>query len=91
MDRDRLVLRQHAGERMFERGISIDAVAFVVESGEVIEQYAPETRARLMLGYWEGRPLHVVCADDERTNEIYVITVYWPNPARWDAEFKRRI
>ncbi len=77
---------------MLERGISREDIENVVEDGEVIESY-PHRKpfpSRLLLGWVEGRAIHVVAADDV-VNEIrYIITVYEPDPLRWDAAYRVR-
>jgi len=78
---------------MFERRITTGDVAHVLEMGEVIEQY-PDDRpypSRLILSFVCGRPLHVVAAENAGTGETIIITVYEPDPTRWDASFRRRL
>jgi hypothetical protein len=89
---ERLVFRVHALQRMFERGISVDDVRQVLAIGETIEDYPEDTPfpSRLVLGWRESRPLHVVFADNRLEQEIIVVTVYEPDPARWDPDFRRR-
>jgi hypothetical protein len=87
-----LIFRIHAIERMFQRGISKDDVRSVLEEGQVIEEY-PEDQpcpSRLILGWRGTRPLHVVASDDSNTHETIIITVYEPDPAKWEAGFSRR-
>jgi len=63
-----------------------------LETGEVIERY-PDDRpypSRLVLGWREDRPLHVVVAEQAEADTLIVITVYEPNPALWEDDFKRR-
>ena len=38
----------------------------------------------------EGRPVHVVCAYAPEDDQLIVITVYEPDPNRWDEEFRQR-
>lgn len=45
--------------------------------------------SRLLLGYADGRPLHVVVAEDAAATTI-VVTVYEPEPSLWRPGFKRR-
>lgn len=88
--RPRLVYRVHAVRRMAERGIREEDVARIIVDGKEIESY-PEDEpypSRLLLGWVEGRPIHVVMAQADR--EIIVITVYEPDPALWEAGFERR-
>lgn len=60
--------------------------------GRVIESY-PEDRpypSRLILGYADDRPLHVVAAEAEDLNRTIIVTVYEPDPALWEPEFRQR-
>ena len=77
---------------MFQRGVSIDDVRSIVFSGEVIEAYPEDTpyASRLILGFSGTRPLHIVAADNNADNETIIITVYEPDPALWNSDFKRR-
>ncbi len=87
-----LIFRVHAIQRMFQRGISEDDVRRVLEVGRVIEEY-PEDQpypSRLVLGWSSSRPLHVVASDSPETHEMIIITVYEPDPAKWEADFSRR-
>lgn len=43
-----------------------------------------------MLGKRGKRPLHVVMSENLRENEVVIITVYEPDPAQWNSEFKAR-
>jgi hypothetical protein len=90
---DRLIFRIHALRRMFERSVSRDSVRHVIMFGEVIEDYPNEYPypSKLILGWVEGRPLHVVAAENSVSGETIVITVYEPESSRWDSDFRRRI
>lgn len=88
----KLVFRVHAIQRMFRRQISQEEVRYILEKGEVIEEY-PEDQpfpSKLMLGWIGERPLHVVVADDTMNNDLIVITVYEPTLDKWEPDFKRR-
>lgn len=89
---DELIFRVHAIERMFERGISETDVRDVLENGEEIEAHPQDVPfpSRLMLGYCGGRPVHVLASDDSSLRVTVIITVYEPDPNRWDPTFKRR-
>ncbi len=92
MGRARLVYRVHALRRMFERSIRAADVEEVLTGGEVIEDY-PHDRpypSRLVLGFVQGRPIHVVAADNQAAGETVIITVYQPDPQQWKADFRRR-
>lgn len=77
---------------MFERGITRAHVLQVLSEGEVIADY-PEDEpypSRLLLGFAEGRPLHVVAASDSAGETLIVVTVYRPDVGLWEPEFRRR-
>ena len=86
----RLVYRVHAVQRMAERGIREEDVARVISEGKEIESYPDDKPypSRLLLGWIERRPIHVVTAAAE--HEIIVITVYEPDPDLWESSFERR-
>ena len=87
-----LVFRIHAIQRMFERKISEESVKQVLQSGEMIEDYSDEMPrpGGLMLCKRGNRPLHVVMTENERENELIVITVYEPKLSHWKPGFKAR-
>jgi len=87
-----LIFRVHAIERMFERDISEVDIRDVLENGKVIESYPDDAPfpSRLMLGWCDGRAIHVLASDDSDNQVTVIITVYQPDPARWDATFTRR-
>ena len=88
----RLVYRVHAIERMAERGISADDVQQVLVAGKEIETYPADYPypSRLLLGWRGPRPLHVVVADNQADNQKIIVTVYEPDPDRWQPGFERR-
>jgi len=91
MSVERLIFRAHALRRMFERGVVETEVRAVLEQGEVIRDYPDDQPypSRLFLGWCDGRPLHVVAAQ-ATLGEWIVITVYEPDPATWNPDFKTR-
>jgi len=78
---------------MFERSISELDVRQILELGEIIESYPDELPypTRLILGFCDNRPVHVVAADAPDEDETVIITVYQPDVGRWDSTFRRRI
>ena len=88
----KLVYRLHAVRRMLERQISENEVRRVIETGEVIARYRDGRPypSRLILGWSAGRPRHVLVADNAADQETVVVTVYEPDPGRWDRAFRRR-
>jgi hypothetical protein len=90
-DPERLVFRVHF-QRMFQRGVSVEDIRQVLATGETIESYPDDTPypSRLVLGWRESRPLHVVFAENKAMREIIAVTVYEPDPNRWEIDFRRR-
>lgn len=87
-----IVFRLHAIERMAQWRVSETDVRHVLETGEVIEDYPDDWPypSRLMLGEANDRPLHVVAARQEDADRYIVITVYEPDPFRWEPGFRKR-
>ena len=85
-------LTPHARRRMLERDIRIAEVLSVLEHGEIIEDYPDDTPfpSRLLCGWYDRRPLHVVAARDTESGREIIISVYEPDRSRWDASFTRR-
>lgn len=85
-----LVYRIHAVQRMAVRNIREEDVAHVVSHGKAIEDYADDKPypSRLLLGWVANRPIHVVAATAE--HEIIVITVYEPDPGKWQPGYEKR-
>ncbi len=77
---------------MFERNVSVRRVKETLETGETIEDYSSEMPepSRLILGFQGKRPFHVVTSENQETNEITIITVYIPDPNKWNKDFKSR-
>jgi Domain of unknown function (DUF4258) len=89
---NRIIVREHAGQRMLERRITYRELETVLRSGEIIEEY-PDDRpypSRLMLGWCGQRPVHVVAADAHEAQTTIVITVYEPEPELWTEDFRNR-
>ena len=77
-----LVFRLHAIERMSQYEIGVEDVRYVLERGETIKSYPDGTPypSRLVLGWREARPIHMVAADNTESGETFAITVYEPTP-----------
>lgn len=63
----------------------------MIEGGEIIREYADDKPfpSRLLLGWHQKRPLHVVAADTP-DNETIIITAYEPDTTIWEADFKTK-
>jgi hypothetical protein len=88
----RIIYQRHAVERMAQRGIQEEDVEHVLLTGEDIEMYPDDTPypSELLLGWRNNRPIHIVVATDTVNQRRIVITVYVPDPNKWEADFKRR-
>jgi len=77
---------------MFERKVSAKRVREALETGETIEDYSAEMPepSRLILGFQGKRPFHVVTSENPQENQVTVITVYLPDPNKWNKDSKRR-
>jgi len=74
-----------------DRMRSVDEVRYVIENGEIIEDYPKDERGHscLLLGKGEdGRPIHVVCTPKE--DYLAIITTYLPSPEQWTGNFRKR-
>ena len=92
MNNLKIIFRVHAVQRMFERNVSARSVSQALHSGKTIEDYSTEMPepSRLILGFQGKRPFHVVASENQETKETTVITVYIPDPRKWDKNFTSR-
>ena len=82
-----IVITQHSRKRMTERDISLSDVMNAIENGKIIEQYPDDFPfpSGLILGRAKNfRPLHIVASVNE--DMIYLITAYFPDSSKWDAD-----
>jgi len=73
--------------------IRVDEVLTALNTGEIIEEYPDDQPypSCLILGRTAtNRPIHVVCAPVSTERRLIIITTYQPDPALWEADFKRR-
>ncbi len=84
---------RHSIQQMFKRKISIDAVKKVIEIGRIIEDYPNDVPfpSMLMMNTLSGKPIHVVVSRNHLEEICVIITVNYPNPGRWNANFDKRI
>ncbi len=89
----KIIYRVHALKRMFERRITVVDVRQTIQSGAVVEEYPNDKPypSRLLLGFVSHRPIHIVIAENSAASEIFVVTVYEPDPLQWDQDFKVRL
>jgi hypothetical protein len=92
MEFRRIVFSGHALRGLVRRGIAVCSVREVLSDGDVIAEY-PDDRpfsSRLLLGFVDGRPIHVVAAYDEETQTYIIVTAYRPAPGLWSDDFRTR-
>ena len=77
---------------MVERRFSPDTIKSVIKNGTIIKTYPDDTPypSRLILGFDEERPIHVVSAYSSENDTEYVITVYEPDSSKWSDDFTER-
>jgi hypothetical protein len=77
---------------MFERKVSVSNISRALQTGETIEDYSAEMPqpGRLTLGFQGKRPFHMVTSENPETNEVTVVTVYIPDPKKWNKDFRDR-
>jgi hypothetical protein len=88
----RILFLPHAIRQMSrpDRMISARDVREVITTGEVIEDYPEDPRGHscLLLGFPEGRPVHVVCSPKDEY--LAIITAYLPDPDQWTGDYRSR-
>ncbi len=89
----KIFLTLHGARAAFEDHISEGDIISVLSDGDIIEDYPDDypLPSRLMLGWIDSRPLHVVAAHRPRTGEEVIITTYEPDPDTWSKDFRRRL
>ena len=87
-----LVFSGHAVRRMFERAITERDVRAVVETGAIVEHYPDDQPfpSVLILGFAGGKPIHVVAGLDLERETCHIVTVYVPNPMKWEPDYRTR-
>lgn len=91
--RQRILYLPHALDGMIAPRdlITPDEVRSVIFEGKIIEDYPEDARGHscLVLGHGKHeRPIHVVCSPKDAY--LAIITVYLPDDARWEADWKTR-
>ncbi len=81
----------HAIVRMVQRSISREDVKAALLTSVIIENYPddyPYPSCLILSGNTAANPLHIVCGITD--TELWIVTVYRPNPAEWESDFKTR-
>ena len=89
-DTDCIEITQHTLLRFQERGIMFCDVLNAIKNGEIIETYPDDYPypSCLLLGEYEGKPLHIVCGVGN--NKLWIITAYFPSGDKWESDLRTR-
>ncbi len=87
-----IIYSNHAVQQMFQRKISIKEVEYIIQNGEIIKNYPKDKPypSKLILGFYNNRPLHLVISYNRNDNLFIIITAYEPNSEIWNENFKTR-
>ncbi|MCD7864427.1 MAG: DUF4258 domain-containing protein [Clostridiales bacterium] len=88
---EKIAVTRHAKERLEERKIKITDIINGIQTGKIIKQYKDDKPlpSCLLLGYAiDNRHIHIVASKDDEY--IYLITAYYPDPAKWKDNFSVR-
>ena len=88
---EHIAVTKHAKERLVERNIAIADIINGINTGEIIKQYEDDKPlpSCLILGISVNNDyIHIVVSHDEEY--IYLITAYFPDPGKWEKDFKTR-
>jgi len=86
--KEKIVYSAHVVIQMFKRGISVEDIEVVLNTGIVIKDY-PEDKpypSYLILGFRGRIPLHIVYAVNE-VGEYIIITAYEPDSKLWNNDY----
>lgn len=89
----KVLITDHADEETQADDLSFDEVYFSVVHGEIIEEYPEDKPYPSCLVYGDtfaGEPVHSVWAYNEESGFAVIITVYRPDPTRWEPDWKTR-
>ena len=89
---ERIAYTFHAVFRMDQREIAKEDIRDILTHGEVVESYpdAAPFPTVLLMGEIKGRVLHVVAALNMAEKTCIIVTVYQPDPAKWEEGWRRR-
>lgn len=85
--------RVHATKRMFSRSIEETDVKHLLSNGIIIEEYLTDFPFPSVLingTSKSNRPLHAVVGIDAKTQRLYLITIYEPDPEKWSENYSVR-
>lgn len=86
-------LTGHATITRLERGIMITKLEQALVKGEIIERYPddkPYPSCLVLAWLTSGDPLHVVCSKGNVEPALRIVTLYEPEDALWENDYKTR-
>ena len=90
---NRIRISDHADEAVESDRLTFDEVYFSVLHGEIIEDYPDDKPYPSCLVYgqtFSSDPVHTVWAFNDENQWAVLITVYRPDPKRWNDFRERR-
>lgn len=90
---EKLIISGHAFQKLFERYITVEDIEAVISQGEVIKEYLDDKPypSFLLLGFINGKALHLVIAKNESGKLCILVTAYFPDTSLWNLTFKSKI
>ena len=87
-----IIFSNHAVMQMFQRNISVDEIRFVLQNGSIVNEYPNDKPfgSKLLFSDCNSRNLHLVCSENQDTNQIIIITVYEASSDIWESDFVTR-
>jgi len=84
------LLSLHADEERRNDGLEMADLETVLTGGMILEGYPGDPRGPscLVYGTSRGIPVHVVCGRS-RSDWLVIITVYKPEPPKWETPTRR--
>lgn len=90
--RDQYEISQHAERERRNDGLSLADLESAVQTGRIIETYFDDPRGKSCLVFGWGlrnQPVHLVIGVLDG-GWVRIITVYVPDPARWEQDWSTR-
>jgi hypothetical protein len=89
----KILITDHADEEAEADTLSFDEIYFSVVHGEIIEEYPTDRPYPSCLVYGDtfgSDPVHSVWAYNKESGFAVIVTVYRPDPERWEPDWKSR-
>ena len=92
MNCENITYSEHAIGQMFSRIITPNDVDHIVAFGETIAEYKNDKPypSKLILGFLEKRPIHIVVAYNKENQNCIIVTAYQPDIKLWSNYFKTK-